>query len=161
MLGLLEALLAAFRRLPVNERGLAPSTVDGYLLRARLFLSGWTRGRRRRVELEGLPAADVTAFVAGQAGQRASVGSTQYFVVGAAVVPAVLLLSRADVPRRWSAAVPPRGGGAGPRCPAASGRGVARLLASCDRRRAVGRRDYAILVLLAAAGAARRRGRRA
>ena len=37
---------------------------------------------------------------------------------------------------------------------------VARLLASCDRRRTVGRRDYAILLLLVAARVARRRGRR-
>jgi integrase/recombinase XerD len=38
---------------------------------------------------------------------------------------------------------------------------VARLLDSCDRGTAVGRRDLAILLLLFAAGATNRRGRRA
>lgn len=50
-------------------------------------------------------------------------------------------------------AVPPMAGGrAGPPRRAPEAAQVTRLLSSCDRRRSVGRRDYAILLLLARLG---------
>ena len=71
-----EALLASFRDYLLKERGLAPSTAQAYVLRARRFLDS----RSPEVELVALTAADVSRAVLGEAGRRA-VGSTQFFVV--------------------------------------------------------------------------------
>ena len=71
-----EALLAAFGDYLLNERALAPSTVQAYVLRARRFLTGRNPG----MTVAGWTAADVTGAVLGEAG-TGSVGSTQYFVV--------------------------------------------------------------------------------
>jgi integrase/recombinase XerD len=138
--------LAGYRDYLVQERGLASLTVVGYERVARLFLEQQQPGR-----LESLTAADVSAFLAGECPRR-SVSGARELVAG--LRPLLRYLHVAGLigaPLMW--AVPgvadlrdrslPRG---------VEPQVVARLLAGCDRRRTVGRRDYAILLLLVRLG---------
>ena len=146
--GPFEQLLAGYLRYLACERGLARCTSSEYERTARLFLSasfGAGGGR-----LESLSAAEVTAFVSRECPQR-SVEGARYLVCGlrsllrylhvAGVVPVSLVGAVPGVPahrKKLPRAVEPAV--------------VARLLTSCDRRRTVGLRDYAILLLLARLG---------
>lgn len=144
----LDLLVARYRGYLLGERGLAVGTLRYYERVARLFLSAVSR--EGELDTGRLTAAEVGGFVLGACRGR-SVGSSKNVVAAlrsllrflhlegltagdlAAAVPAV-------APRASSL---PRGLEAG---------AVARLLASCDRRTARGRRDYAILMLLARLG---------
>lgn len=139
----MEAVLVAFRHHLVAERGLAAGTVRGYVDRTRRFLLDLdlTGG------LGSLTSAQVTAAVVREAG-TVSVSGAQNFVaslrsflrfcfmqglVGVDLSQAALAVTgrrRSTLP--W---------------------GITRaeakaLLASCDRRSALGRRDYALLITL-------------
>jgi integrase/recombinase XerD len=148
--GPLERLLADYRRYLFDERGLTEHTVFArYEPAARLFLSG--RLGPDGLGLGRLSGADVSLFLAAECPRR-SVAAARDVVSGLRSLLRYLYLTGAiPVALQW--AVPavadlrdrslPRG-----LEPAA----VKRLLASCDRRRTVGRRDYAILLLLARLG---------
>lgn len=147
--GPLEELLRAYRRYLACERGLAESTMAAYEHGARLFLSA--RLGAGGSGLDRLTPADVTGFLAHACRER-SVPSAKALVAG---LPSLLrYLEVAGLTATPLAGVVPgvagRRGGTPPRGlePAL----VARLLASCDRRRTVGRRDYAILLLLVRLG---------
>jgi site-specific recombinase XerD len=145
--GPIDELLADYRRYLLRERGLAQCTIGDYERVARLFLS-WVCNVA--VGVERLSTTEVTAFVAQECPRR-SVAGARYLVCGlrsllrylyvAGVVPVSLVGAVPGVAARRTKL---------PRAlePAA----VARLLASCDRRRTVGRRDYAVLLLLARLG---------
>jgi integrase/recombinase XerD len=138
-----ELLLASFERYLLAERGLAASTVVGYLASGRRFLDGLSSGGG----LAGLAAGEVTAAVLRES-EVVAVSTAQNFVsalrsflrfcfieglVGSDLSQAALLVRGR---RSWSL---PRG----------ISRADARaLLGSCDRRSALGRRDYALIVLL-------------
>ncbi len=144
-----EKVLAEYRRYLLCERGLRQTTVECYEPRARRFLAD--RREFDGVGLDRLTAADVTVFFArecplGGAG-RAQVLATaarsllRYLYVSGSIaaplewaVPTVATLRGRSLPRGLEPAV------------------VAALLSSCDRRRTVGRRDYAILLVLARLG---------
>jgi integrase/recombinase XerD len=139
-------LLAGYRDYLVQERGLASLTVAGYERVARLFLEAQQPGR-----LESLTAAEVSGFLVREC-QRRSVSGARELVAGLRPLLRYLHVTGViEMPLVW--AVPgvadlrdrslPRG---------VEPRVVARLLASCDRRRTVGRRDYAILLLLVRLG---------
>ncbi len=137
-----EALLSDFRRHLLGERALAASTAAAYVAYARRFLAGVAGAG-----LVGLAAADVTRAVAAEA-QAVSAASAQYFVVAlraflrfcflGGLLPADLAGAALAVTVRRRSPLP-KG------ISAASARA---LLAACDRRRAIGRRDYAVLVML-------------
>ncbi len=102
-------------------------------------------------ELRDLDASDVSRFVTRQC-RHLSPRSAERLVNGLrsflrfALVEGLITAPLASVVpsvARWSGTSLPRGLGSAQ---------VAALLASCDRRRAIGRRDYAILVLLARLG---------
>jgi integrase/recombinase XerD len=142
----LDGLLERYRRYLVEERGLVEGTIDNYLHAARLFLSGRV-GDDGRVELEGLRVADVTAFVSRECPRR-GVGAARNLT---SALRAVLRFAYLEglIAMPLAESVPRAAGWSGSALPRALGRGqVAQLLACCDRRRATGRRDYAILVLL-------------
>ena len=138
-----DGTLVRFHAYLLVERGLAASTAAAYLQRADRFVAGLPECRR----LAEVTAADVTEAVRGEA-VRVSAGSVQYFVAGvraflrfcflegltgADLSPAALAVStrrRSLLPRGIAAAE------------------AEALLRACDRRRAGGRRDYAVLVLL-------------
>ena len=138
-----DLLLASFERYLVSERGLAAGTIVGYVWHARCFLDGLGRD-----DVVGLSAADVTGAVLRRAASGVSVSAAQNFVSGLRAFLRFCFLEgliemdlsqAALVVRGRRASVLPRG----------ISRAAARaLLSSCDRRLPLGRRDYALIVLL-------------
>ena len=119
-----EMLLRQYGHYLAAERGLAPASIEGYLSTARLFLS--ERERPDGLDLAGLTARDVTAFVVGQCRSRRN-GVGQDAGDGAAVIAAVLVpaglhavpagaggAGRDGLGGSAVAAAAGRGGGAGP-----------------------------------------------
>jgi|JI10StandDraft_1071094.scaffolds.fasta_scaffold226225_2 integrase/recombinase XerD len=137
-----EELMGSFGRYLLAERGLAPGTVRGYVDRARSFVVGL--GQR---ELCDVTAAEVTAAVLGES-TAVSVSTTQNYVASVraflrfcfldGLVGADLSEAALAITGRRRSALP---------------RGIAKheanaLLAACDRRSAVGQRDYALIITL-------------
>jgi site-specific recombinase XerD len=138
-----DALLDSFGRYLLVERGLANGTVRGYVDRSRRFLSD-VAGIGG---LGAMTAADVTSAVLRESG-AVSVSTTQNFVASVKsflrfgfveglievdLSEAALAITgrrRSSLPRGITAA------------------DTKALLASCDRRSTLGRRDYALLVTL-------------
>ncbi len=140
-----EYLLERYRCYLIQERGLAASTVAAYSHVARLFL--FSRSPEGELDLERLNAAEVTDFVLAECRAR-RVGSAKYIVCG---LRALLRFLHADgyAESQLAAAVPSVAGWRLSGLPKAlSSRDVSVLLASCDRRTTVGRRDFAVLTLL-------------
>ena len=148
--GPLENLLADYGEYLSIERGLCDHTVfDAYVPAARLFLSGLDGGDG--LDLARLTASDVSSFLADECEYRSVSGARDLVCALRSWLRYLHLAGLTATPLVW--AVPsvadlrdrnlPRG-----LEPAA----VRRLLASCDRRRLVGRRDFAILLLLARLG---------
>lgn len=136
-------LLAGFEHYLVTERGLAASTVVAYVARASRFVAEYAADG----EVGAVIAADVTAAVLAECTTK-SVGAGQYFVAALrsflrfcrvqGLVGADLSAAALTVSGRRSSLLP---------------RGISEadaqtLLRSCDRRRAGGRRDHAVLLLL-------------
>ena len=141
-----EALLAEFDAYLVGERGLAPATVRRYCYFAGLLLAtrAWDDGRGA---VGSLSPGEIGVFMLGQRERRGA--SSLNNVAAALRVLARFLYVRGYTPTSLAAAVPtgPSWRGTGlPRT--AEPALVARLLASCDRRTAIGRRDFAILTVL-------------
>jgi site-specific recombinase XerD len=144
-----EALLGRYQRYLVIERGLVPETGRGYADAVRPFLAG--RQDAGGLGLRDLTAADVTAFVLAACPGRPK-GTAELTVTALRsllgflhvaglideplghVVPAVASWRLAGVPRALEPGQ------------------VAALLASCDQGTATGRRDFAMLTLLARLG---------
>jgi integrase/recombinase XerD len=138
-----EELLAAFERYLLTERGLAAGTVVGYVAHARRFLTGLPPER-----LADLMASDVTAAVLAQTGRAESVSGTQNFIAGLRAFLRYCFLEGlvgADLSEAALAATGRRRSRLPEGISAAQSRA---LLASCDRRTALGRRDYAIILSL-------------
>jgi integrase/recombinase XerD len=139
-----DLLLASFERYLIAQRGLAAGTVCGYVTHARRFLDGLAPGRG----LAGLTAGEVTGAVLRKAASGASVSATQYFVSGLRSFLRFCFvegLVEADLSRASLAVTGRR------RSPLP--KGISRadaqaLLGGCDRRRALGRRDYAVIITL-------------
>jgi integrase/recombinase XerD len=143
--GAVEVVLAAYRTYLIEERGLAASTVRNYIDVARQFVSEYCASGRR--DLCGLTAVQVSEFVL--AGCRTGgVGSAAILVVGMRALLRYLHL--AGITETWLAgAVPSAASWPASRLPEPIDRlQAARLMSSCDRRTAVGRRDFAVLTLL-------------
>ena len=138
-----ESVLAGFEAYLVSERALSPATVTAYLARGRRFLADYTADGA----VDALTCADVTHAVAAEA-ERVSVGGVQYYV---AAVRALLRYChvRGLVDTDLSAAALAATGRRTSLLPRGLGdRDTRALLRACDRRRRIGRRDYAVLVLL-------------
>ena len=144
-----EALLAQFRGWLAGERGLSAATVGCYAKQARKFLEHLPGPLD--AALQRLGAGQVTSFMTGYCRDRnpesakATVTAVRALlrflhVTGhvpvplAGAVPAVAGWRLASLPRGLDAAV------------------ISRLLASCDRGTITGRRDFAILTMLARLG---------
>src|SRR5664279_2605825 len=148
--GPLEQLLADYGRYLSIERGLCDHTVfDAYVPGARLFLS--ELDGKNGPDLGRLAAADVSLFLARECPKRSVSGARDLVCALRALLRYLHLSGLIAAPLVW--AVPsvadlrdhtlPRG-----LEPAA----FRKLLASCDQRRLVGRRDFAILLLLSRLG---------
>jgi integrase/recombinase XerD len=142
----LERILADYAEYLTHERSLAESTVLQRIATAAQFLER----RSTRANIRTLRAADVRAFLLsmgrthprslGDVGSRLRSLLRYLFVAGllgrdlSPAVPATVAWRDRTLPR------------------AISSSDVQRMLASCDRRTVVGKRDYAILLLLARLG---------
>jgi integrase/recombinase XerD len=151
--GPVEELLTRYRTYLLVERGLTVATARGYVDAVRPFVTGRLHGDE--LDLVGLTAVDVTGFVLAACPGRAT-GSAKMIVCALRSllrwlhltgVVAAPLASAVPSVAGWRLAGLPKGLDAAQ---------LRRLLASCDRRRETGRRDYAILLLLSRLGAARR-----
>lgn len=146
--GPFEELLGAYRRYLYDERGLGDKSVAAYLLLARSFLCSVAN---RTDELAHLGAADVRAYLLTEC-RRQSVSSMNKTLGGARSLLAYLHVA-AMTPTSLVGAVPKMAGfRQGSPLPSLSKDVVAGLYDSCDRRSGVGRRDYAILLLLGRLG---------
>ena len=142
--GAVEVMVERFGAYLRQARGLVEGTIRFYLRVARRFLN--ERFGDGPVDPGLLSAADVTGFVTGEcrplsiSSARQSVSALRSFLrflrmeglTTLALDQAVLSVAG------WNPSLPK----------AIDTSEVERLLASCDRRRAIGRRDYAILMLL-------------
>jgi integrase/recombinase XerD len=138
-----KVLLASFAHHLLAERALAPGTVHGYVGHARRFLAGLRAGYR----LGGLRAKDVTGAVLRESA-TVSVSTTQFFVAGLRSFLRFCFVEGLTEVNLSQAALSATG-----RRRSSLPRGITRadadaLLASCDRRCMLGRRDYAVIVTL-------------
>jgi site-specific recombinase XerD len=150
--GPLDELMERYRRWMVTDRQLAPRTIARYEQGARLFLDGRARKGGGPAGVAGLAEEAVTAFLLAEASRGLSAKSLQGRVAELRSLLRFLYL-QAMIATPLGQAVPPVPGwkDAGvPRRMAAAE--VQALLDSCDRATASGKRDFAILVLLARMG---------
>jgi site-specific recombinase XerD len=144
-----EELLGRYRAWLLVERGVTPGTARGYLDCVRPFVA--TRASGDALEFARVTAADVTAFVLAACPGRA-VGSAKLIVCALRSLLRWLHLT-GTVPVSLAAAVPSVAGWRLSGLPKGLEPGqLRRLLAGCDRRTPTGRRDYAIMLLLARLG---------
>jgi integrase/recombinase XerD len=144
-----DAVLAEFRRWLAEERGLSPVTVGCYGKQARGFLAGLAEPLD--AALRGLDAGQVSSFMLGYCRDRNAESAKAAVTAVRALLRFLHVSGRVPVPLAaavpsvagWRLASLPRG------LDAAT---VQRLLDSCDRDTIVGRRDYAILIMLARLG---------
>jgi integrase/recombinase XerD len=145
-----EELLARYRRYLIVERGVGGPTARGYLDAVRPFLAG-RAGQEGGLELAGLTAADVTAFVLAACPGRA-VGPAKLTVTALRSLLGFLHVDGV-LPVPLGEAVPSVAGWRLSGLPRAlEAEQVDRLLEACDRHHAPGRRDLAILLLLVRLG---------
>ncbi|CAM3431858.1 integrase [Mycobacterium intermedium] len=147
--GAVETLLARYRCYLVGERGLSAATAALYAHLTRPLLAGQMLDGQ--LDLASLTPADVIGFVRVSCPGRA-VGTAKLIVTAVrsllgflhveGVIGSPLASAVPSVSGRTSLGVP---GGLAPDA-------VARLLACCDRNTPMGRRDYAMVVLLARLG---------
>jgi len=145
-----ELMIERYSSYLLVQRGLARSTVRNYVGVAREFFS-WREMTAGGLCLERLDGAAVSEFVLQQA-QRSSVGSAKCMVTRLRALLRFLHVE-GEIEHSLADGVPSV---AGWRLvglvKALDSRSVARLLAGCDRRTRVGRRDFAIITLLCRLG---------
>jgi len=137
-----EALMGSFLGYLLSERGLSSGTARGYVDRATRFVAGLAPGG-----LADLTPAEVTAAVLRESA-AVSVSATQNFVASLRAFLRFCFVEGLIEIDLSQAALPITG-----RRRSSLPRGIAKdeaaaLLASCDRRTAVGRRDYALIITL-------------
>jgi integrase/recombinase XerD len=146
-----ELLVEDYRRYLVSEQGLAQSTVRAYLGTARLFLVQ-REAQPGGLDLENLTAGQVTGFVIEQCRPR-RVAAAKALVTGLRSLLRYLYWAGCTADHQLAPAVPTPAGFAGGCLPRGLEKeAVTALLGSCDRDTTVGRRDFAILTLLARLG---------
>jgi site-specific recombinase XerD len=145
-----EQLLANYGDYLSVERGLAPASVALNVRLVRPFLLKHADGQAGALELEELTAGDIEAFVLEQAAERPRsvkrIVSALRSLLGFLYVEGRIekpLAEAVPSPAGWTLAGLPR---------ALSESQVASLLGSCDSATATGRRDLAILTMLARLG---------
>ena len=142
-------LLDAFADYLRVQRGLAPLTVVGYRRYVRTFL--FERPEEESLEPRRLEPAALSAFMLAQS-ERRSVGWLNNMATALSALMRFLYV-RGDIEPSLVDAVPRAAQRyLAPPKPVLDAADVSRLLGSCDRRRAAGRRDHALLTLLVRLG---------
>ena len=146
-----EAIMAAYREYLLRERGLVEGSVVLRARVARLFLGELSDPIE--AALAQLRPGDVTRFVVAQCGDGRRGTAWASTLVSGLRSLLVFLHVTGRVPVPLAAAVPSVASWRLSSLPRGLDRDhVERILASCDRATAVGRRDYAILMLLSRLG---------
>jgi integrase/recombinase XerD len=146
-----DRLVADYRGYLLRERGLTVGSVAHWERVARLFLS--ERSEPLEDSLRRLTAADVTGFVVAQCAPGRRSGSSAKILTGGlrSLLRYLHLAGFTEIP--LAQAVPRAAGWRLSSLPRpVEVEDVTRLLLSCDRTTVVGRRDLAILLLLARLG---------
>lgn len=138
-----EVLLESFRIFLRTERGLVPDTAAAYVGQARRFLE-WSA---RDGNLAGLTAGDVTRAVSRES-ERVSIGAVQNFVAGVRSFLRYAFVESLVATDLSPAALSMTGRRPSPLPQAITAHTATLLLNSCDRRRGIGRRDYAVILIL-------------
>jgi integrase/recombinase XerD len=148
--GAVEVLLADYREYLAIERALTSDTIEGYALAVRPLLAGLER-EGGGLDLAGLTAAEVVAFVVARC-PRQSRGAAKMTVTGLRSLLGYLHV-RGLIAGPLARAVPSTASWRLSGLPRAlEPEQLEALLDSCDRTRPGGRRDYAVLVMLARLG---------
>ena len=148
--GAVEVLLADYREYLAVERALTVDTIEAYVVAVRPFLDGRVRDGDQ-LDLAGLSAADVVAFVVVRCPAQ-SRGAAKMTVTALRSLLGFLHL-RGLVSGPLGEAVPSSASWRLSGLPRAlEPEQLGALLVSCDRGAATGRRDYAVLVMLARLG---------
>jgi len=149
--GPVEVALECYRQYLTVERGLSAVTVRVYCDAVRPFLAGRVSPDRRSLDLRGVCAAHVTAFVVARCRVQ-SRGAAKHTTTALRSLLVYLHVS-GEIGRSLAAAVPPVAAWRLAGLPKGLEPGqVQALLASCDRETAGGRRDFAILTMLVRLG---------
>ncbi len=147
--GPLDSVLGRYGRWLLSERRLGERTVELHVCWARQFLSGQIGGGR--LELGRIGPETVTAFVLGRSKLYAT-SSMKQLTSGLRSLLRFLFVS-GDLDRDLSAVVPSVAGWQLSGIPRGTDdQTVAALLGSCDRSTIIGRRDLAVLLLMARLG---------
>jgi integrase/recombinase XerD len=142
-------LLDRYRRYLVTERGIGSATAADYAAKARPFLAA--RQKAGALDLAGLTAADVTAFIVGSCPSMRK--GTAKLTVSALRSLLGYLHVAGDIPGPLAWAVPAVATWRLASLPAPLEPGqAAAMLAACNTGTASGRRDLAMLTLLARLG---------
>lgn len=142
-------LLARYQRYLVTERGTGAATAADYAAKTRRFLA--SREKAGALDLAGLTAADVTAFITGNCPSMRR-GTAKLTVTALRSLLGYLHVA-GDIPGPLAWAVPAVATWRLASLPAPLEPGqVAAMLAGCDTGTAAGRRDLAMLTLLARLG---------
>ena len=148
--GPVEELLADLRVYLAQERGLVAGTIRNYERAARVFLEDRVE-RVGGLALDRLDASDVTAFLARECPRRSVSGAMDLAANLRALLRYLHVAGLIGMPLVW--AVPKVADLRGRSLPKGlAPEVVAAMLASCDRERLIGKRDLAVLLLLARLG---------
>jgi hypothetical protein len=149
----LEAVIAAYREYLADERGLVEGSIALRIRVARLFLN--ELGQPAETALRRLGPADVTRFVVAQCGDGQRGKAWASTLVSGLRSLLVFLHVSGRVAAPLAAAVPSVASWRMSALPRDLERDhLTGILAGCDRRDPVGRRDYAIVLLVARLGCA-------
>jgi site-specific recombinase XerD len=145
----LDQWLCQYREYLVTERALGPQIVALYQKIARQFLS--CRFGKRKLHFDRLAARDVTTFVLKES-KGTAVGTAKLLVTALRSLLKFLYI-RGELALDLTGAVPSVAGWRLRGLPKGlAPQEVKELLRGCDRRKHVGRRDYAVLLLLVRLG---------
>jgi site-specific recombinase XerD len=138
-----DALLDRFHRYLLEERGLASTTAEAYVYRARRFVASCAPTG----QLDEVNTGNVTRSVLAESASL-SVGAAQYFVAALRSFLRFCSMEGLVATDLSAAALAVTGRRRSYLPKGISSSDAKALLNSCDRRTAVGRRDYAVIVTL-------------
>lgn len=146
-----EVLLERYRGYLAGERGVTAPVARSYARLVRPFLAGRVTAGAGGLVVEQLTAGDVAAFVLAECGRRSSASAKMTLTALRSLLR--YLQAEGALADSLAGAVPQAAGWALAGLPRALEPGQVRLLlASCDRSVVTGRRDFAVLMLLARLG---------
>ena len=146
-----QALLARYQQYLIDSRALVATTAQAYVGRARAFVATRVIHADGELDWTGLGPADINDFVLSSC-RGQCVGSAKLVVTGLRSLLGYLHVEGL-IREPLVAAVPAVAGWKLGHLPRALDSGaLERLVAACDRRTHVGRRDFAMLMLLACLG---------